>query len=891
MMPSIGKKLALLLALGLLGLGALGYVLYRGSPLHAVPSDNHASDFNLLKTIGSIRTEIKDIETAELRYVLTGEQEFLSASGDASVMLRRNMADLKAALPAAERSVAAELASLIEQRILVIEQIVAARQDGIEAAGEVIRAGEGRRLTNQIAKILDGLELEGFRTSTAQDRDLERGVKKGFALVAAGYGASILLLVLSFVLIRKELAQSLSMQRTLAEQAERLRVFTEAQRDTAQLLLAPDGRFTAWPPEAERLLGFPEKEMLDKHFSVCFSEEEVKLGKPQLCLDAAAGQGRFEQVCSRQRKDGTIIQALSVFTALRGPEGRLEGYSVVLRDVSEQKRAEDLLRKLSLTVEQAGDLVMIIDRSGRLEYVNKAVEDVTGYSREEFMTRGLDLLQMDEQDAATYRKMWDAAVSGRTFQAEIGCAGKTGERLFLNAVMTPIKDSAGSVTHTILTGNDLTPVKTMRDKLDYLSSYDTLTGLPNRSLFAERLNRELTEGSDKRSLAVLTIDIDRFKYLNEIYGLEAGNKVLKQVAESLSVSVNQGDTVGRLGSDEFGLVLHDVDKPADAVLFVKMIMKNIPQIVSGGEEIAVTLAVGIAVYPADGGDAMTLIKNANTALAKAKDLGRNRYQFYTPDMNEGISELVFMEQRLSEALKNKEYAVAYQPYYHLGTKKIGGAEALLRWTNEQFGPVSPSKFIPMLEETGMIADVGSWVLKTACRQIKDWTNGKGHLPVSVNLSPSQFRHEYLVETVSNTVRELGIDPKRLVLEVTESIFMKDQEYAITVLRRLKGIGVSISIDDFGTGYSSLSYLKKFPVDIIKIDQSFVRDVATDPDTTSLVSAIISMAHSLNLKTIAEGIETEEQWKILRLLKCDMGQGFYFSLAVPPREFELLAGHA
>jgi EAL domain-containing protein (putative c-di-GMP-specific phosphodiesterase class I) len=317
-------------------------------------------------------------------------------------------------------------------------------------------------------------------------------------------------------------------------------------------------------------------------------------------------------------------------------------------------------------------------------------------------------------------------------------------------------------------------------------------------------------------------------------------------------------------------------------------MKNVPQIImSGGEEISVTLTTGIAVYPTDGRDALMLMKNADTALSKAKALGRNRYQFYTTDMNVGITELVFMERRLSDALKNKEYVLSFQPYCYLATRKVAGAEALLKWNNEEFGQVSPSKFIPMLEETGMIIDVGKWVLTTACKQIKEWTNGNASMPVSVNLSPNQFRHEHLVETVDRAVRETGIDPHRLILEVTESTFMKNQEFAVSVLKRLKDLGVYIAIDDFGTGYSSLSYLKKFPADFVKIDQSFVKDVATDPDTTSLVTAIISMAHGLNLKSIAEGVETEEQWNILRLLKCDMGQGFYFSQALSPKDFEKL----
>jgi len=523
-----------------------------------------------------------------------------------------------------------------------------------------------------------------------------------------------------------------------------------------------------------------------------------------------------------------------------------------------------------------------------VEYVNKAVEDVTGYRREEFMAKGMEVLRSENPDSKLFGEMWNTVLSGFSFQAEVTIRKKGGEPVTLDEVVTPITDARGNVTHALVTASDITPVKLMKDKLSYLTSYDDLTGLPNRSLFAERLNRDRSRASKTTgTMAILAIDIDRFKYINEIYGLDAGNKVLKQVAESLSVSVNKDDTVGRLGSDEFGIILHDVLKPSDVILFVKMIMRNVPQIImSGGEEISVTLAVGISMFPDDGKDAHTLMKNADIALSKAKSLGRNNYQFYTPDMNVGVTELVFMERRLVDALKNKEYLLTYQPYCYLSSGRVAGTEALLKWKNEEFGLVSPVKFIPMLEETGMIIDVGKWVLRTACEQIRAWEqHGRATLPVAVNLSLSQFRHEFLVETVENTLRECGIDPKLLTLEITESIFMKDQDVTVAILRRLKSIGVAVSIDDFGTGYSSLSYLKKFPVDFVKIDQSFVQDVATDPDATSLVTAIISMAHSLNLRTIAEGVETEDQWKILRLLKCDMAQGFYFSTAVPPKDIE------
>ncbi|MEK6744745.1 MAG: EAL domain-containing protein [Nitrospirota bacterium] len=706
-------------------------------------------------------------------------------------------------------------------------------------------------------------------------------------LAAAGYGLVVLVLVVAIMTIRRETRRSRELTDALQEHKDLIQIFTDGVENSAVFMLDPGGRVRNWNPGAERLHGYKARDIIGKPYAFLYPKDDIQTEKAETGIKMAGAEGRHESVGWLLRKNGSTFHARSIIRSLKGPQGDHRGYSVVTRDMTDMKQAEELLKKLSLSVEQSADLVLITDRNGKVEYVNKAVEDVTGYTRQDFMSRGMELLQSEHHSPKAYREMWNTVLSGFSFQAELTIKKKGGEQVILDEIVTPITDARGEVTHALFTASDVTPFKIMKEKLLYLTSYDELTGLPNRSLFAERMNRDRTRASKGNgTMAILAMDIDRFKYINEIYGIEAGNKVLKQVAESLSVSVSKSDTVCRLGSDEFGIILHDIQKPSDIILFVKMIMKNVPQIImSGGEEISVTMAVGISMYPDDGKDAHTLMKNADIALSKAKGLGRNNYQFYTQDMNVGVTELVFMERRLVDALKNKEYTLTYQPYCYLSSGRVAGTEALLKWKNEEFGLVSPVKFIPMLEETGMIIDVGKWVLRTACEQIRLWDSSKYSLPMSVNLSGSQFRHEFLAEMVETTIKEFGIDPRSLTLEITESIFMKDQEFAIRVLKRLKSIGVSIAIDDFGTGYSSLSYLKKFPVDFVKIDQSFVKDVATDPDATSLVTAIINMAHSLNLKTIAEGVETEDQWKILRLLKCDMAQGYYFSPALPPQDVE------
>jgi diguanylate cyclase (GGDEF)-like protein/PAS domain S-box-containing protein len=540
-------------------------------------------------------------------------------------------------------------------------------------------------------------------------------------------------------------------------------------------------------------------------------------------------------------------------------------------------------------VEQATDLVVVTDRMGIIDYVNKAVEETTGHTAAELLGRNRDLWHSGKHDAKFFEEMSETVLSGGTFHGTVIYRKKNGDLFYLSETLTPLRDNAGSITHIVSTGRDITSQKSLEDRVDYLAYFDALTGVPNRALLADRLEQGIARARRASlHMAVLAVDIDRFKLVNDVFGFDAGDELLKVITARLSALVGEGDTVARVGNDEFVVVLHNIAQPPDVVATVNRIMTSISRpIILRGEEIVLSLAVGITLFPEDGADADTLIQNAHIALGKAKTQGKNNFQFYTPGIMKKASEILVMEKRLSSALKKEEYRVYYQPYVDMTTKRVGGAEALIKWKSDKHGLVSPAKFIPLLEDSGMIVDVGEWVLRTACRQIKEWDRGKSMFPVAVNLSSLQFRNKYLVEMVENTIKEAGVDPGSLTLEVTEGIFMHDLDYTSEVLERLKGLGVSISVDDFGTGYSSLSYLKRLPVDNVKIDMSFVKDITTDPDAASLVMAITSLARSLNLKTIAEGVETEEQWKILRLLRCDMGQGFYFSPALSPKEFEKL----
>ncbi len=436
--------------------------------------------------------------------------------------------------------------------------------------------------------------------------------------------------------------------------------------------------------------------------------------------------------------------------------------------------------------------------------------------------------------------------------------------------------------------------KRYQEQLERQANYDMLTGLPNRTLLHDRLRQSVFAQRDERSMAVVFIDIDHFKFVNDSLGHRVGDELLKSIGERLKLVVREGDTVARLGGDEFVLILND--QPQQDVIFRAMqrICSKVaePSLISG-KELYVTCSAGISLYPQDGRDVDTLLKNADAAMYRAKEHGRNNFQFYTAEMNALVNERLAMEQSLRQAVERKEFVLYYQPKVSLRSGAIVAAEALLRWRHPERGLVSPDRFIHLAEETGLIVPIGEWVLREACTQNLLWQKvGLRPITISVNVSARQFRHNILAKTVSGILAETGLDPSHLDMELTESIIMQDVEATIATLRELKSLGVGLSIDDFGTGYSSLSYLKDLPIDTLKIDRAFVRDITADQSNDRVLAwAIISLAHSLGLKVIAEGVENKDQVNFLRKHRCDEVQGYYFSKPVPPEEFRKLLGAA
>jgi diguanylate cyclase (GGDEF)-like protein len=437
--------------------------------------------------------------------------------------------------------------------------------------------------------------------------------------------------------------------------------------------------------------------------------------------------------------------------------------------------------------------------------------------------------------------------------------------------------------------------KQAEERVRHLAHYDELTGLPNRSMFHERVGHALAQARrGERVLAILFIDLDRFKNINDTLGHDAGDRVLKEIADRLRGCLRESDTVARLGGDEFVVLTEGLAQPAQvAAVAQKMLAAIAKPVVLETQEVHISASIGISTYPGDSGDMQGMMKNADIAMYRAKEQGKNNYQFYSAQMNVHTLERLAMESDLRRALERNEFLLHYQPKVDIGSGRVAGVEALVRWQQSGKALIPPAQFIPLAEETGLIVPIGEWVLRTACAQNKAWQDrGLPRLRMAVNLSARQFAHENLVQDVARILSETELAPAALEFEITESMVMSNPERAVQLLNKLKRMGIYLSIDDFGTGYSSLGYLKRFPIDSVKIDRSFIRDLPGDGDDAAITEAIIAMAHSLRLKVIAEGVETEEQLRFLREHGCDEMQGYFFSRPLPEGEFlRLLQGAA
>ncbi len=584
-----------------------------------------------------------------------------------------------------------------------------------------------------------------------------------------------------------------------------------------------------------------------------------------------------------------------------------------MRELRARKEAEAILESKSRELYEANRTLRLRERAleasmngivitteDRIEYVNPAVERITGYRADELIGRDSQLLLGKSWDQPEVAGLGAALRAKGEAHAVLHTSRKDGSTLWIDVRIAPVRDDTGEATHYVTVLSDVSEAQKYQEQLEHQSNYDTLTGLANRNLLLDRVERALALGRRTGSLVgVAVLDLDHFKNINNALGPPIGDHVLTIVGERLLASVRETDTVARLGGDEFALVLPGLAEIEDGVRVAGRLrgaVSSHPEIIAvlqrvqralttplsvPGESLPITCSVGLSVFPHDGADVDTLLRNAEAAMYRAKELGRNSFQFYSAEMTARTSERLSLQVRLRNALERGEFLLHYQPKVELSSGRISGVEALIRWNSPHMGLVAPGTFIAVLEETGLIVEVGRWAMEQAARDYGIWLKaGRGPPRIAVNVSPLQLRRDDFVATVASIVEKSISGDPGLDLEITESLLMQSIEANARKLIEIREVGIGIAIDDFGTGFSSLSYLAKLPVDVLKIDRTFISGLSDRPDDTGIVSTIIALAHSLKLKVVAEGVETEEQARILRELHCDEIQGYLLTRPLP-----------
>ncbi|KPY34482.1 Sensory box/GGDEF domain/EAL domain-containing protein [Pseudomonas syringae pv. primulae] len=624
------------------------------------------------------------------------------------------------------------------------------------------------------------------------------------------------------------------------------------------------------------------------------------------CLERSTlDLGIWADLSERQAMIGHIKRHGSVHefrTRIRGSEGNIrlcelsahpvliDGEDCLLtisRDVTERQHMQEKLHLAATVFESTAEGVLITDTRQRIHAVNRAFSEITGYSETEAIGHTPRLLASGQHDSAFYAAMWHQLTAEGHWQGEIYNRRKNGDIYPSWLTISAVRNKDDLITHFVAVFADISSLKHAQARLDYQAHHDPLTGLPNRTLFENRLQTALLHSEESGSLgAVLFLDLDRFKHINDSLGHPVGDLLLKGIAQRLKEHLRDIDTVARLGGDEFIVLLPGLLQPSDAVSIANKLLACFSAPFQAGEhEFFISSSIGCSLFPNDGTDVATLVKNADAAMYRSKAKGRNRVESYTRDLTSQASERIALEQELRRALDRNELSLSFQPKTSLQTNSMVGAEALIRWSHPTFGEVPPEHFIPLAEENGMILQIGDWVIEQACLQMHAWRKThKPFGPLSVNLAGAQLRQPHLVTRIEQLLADNGLEPGCLQLEITENFIMSQTQEALAVLHKLKKLGVQLAIDDFGTGYSSLSYLKRLPLDILKIDQSFVRGLPEDTHDAAIVRAIIALGRSMQLTVIAEGVENSEQQQFLAAEGCEQMQGYIVSLPLPPEEF-------
>jgi diguanylate cyclase (GGDEF)-like protein/PAS domain S-box-containing protein len=704
--------------------------------------------------------------------------------------------------------------------------------------------------------------------------------------------------------VAKDITEQIEASESLRDSEQRYRMLAESISD---VIFSTDSKLSLnyVSPSVHAVLGYDAEWIFQNGWQSTIANPQQLSGIHSLMDRVSKALDKPEQLAQLRsqvqtqlflfdclRADGRKIPIELRLVLVWDESGGFEGVLGVGRDISQQRRAEKDLRMAATVFEHSTSAILITDPAGYIVQANEAFSRVSGYAVAEVLDELPNMLTVDEQQDAHLRYVLKQLHQHSTWEGEVWLKRRNGEHYPAWVGITAVLDDEGDLASYVCFFSDISERKASEQRIHRLAYYDALTHLPNRTLFQDRLHTALQSAERQKSWVVLMfLDLDRFKPINDSLGHAAGDRMLKEMATRLLGCVDDDDTVARMGGDEFTLLLqHRASREMAlnrAIHVAEQILASLVKpFVLEGREFFVTASIGIALSPQDGNELSQLMKNADTAMYHAKERGKNNFQFYQADMNASALERLELESDLRHALEQNEFVLYYQPQFSGDGKRLTGAEALLRWRHPRRGLVPPGDFIPVLEELGLVVDVGDWVISEACRQLKSWHQSRVRVPkVSVNISARQFSDGQLGTRIATILRETGLPPACLELELTESILMREVSEAMQILAGLKNLGLSIAVDDFGTGYSSLNYLKQFPIDVLKIDRTFVDGLPSGEQDAQIARAIIAMAHSLNLAVIAEGVETHEQLEFLREHGCDEVQGYLFGRPMPASRFE------
>ena len=643
----------------------------------------------------------------------------------------------------------------------------------------------------------------------------------------------------------------------------------------------------------ETITGYAQKELVGRSCAILQGPKTSSETVLQIQRTLESGEPFSGEILNYRKDGSTFWNELSI-NPVFDADGHPSHYVGVLRDVTKLKAQQAQLKLAAQIFTQGSESVVVADESGLIVMVNQAFTKISGYDLSEVHGQNLRILSSERQNEDFFSAMLEAVHAKGSWQGEIWRLRKDGTEYAEWLTMSVVRNELGAVCNYVCTSSDTSEQRAAVAQISRLSHFDSLTGLPNRTLLADRCAHDISIAQrEGRLITMMVLGLDRFKNINDALGHPYGDEVLKQLAARLTGALRGQDSVARTGGDEFILVLPGSTHDGADLLAVKLLHVVAQPFVVNNFEVSITGSIGIAIFPSDGLDFETLLKSSEVAMHQAKELGGGRHRFFSSEMFETAKAEMALVGALRSAIAKDQLSLHYQPFVDLRTGQIGGMEALLRWNHPDLGFVSPAQFIPIAEQFGLIVDIGNWVLRRACRDIRDWLDRGIDVPqVSINVSPVQFRDPELLDDITAALHEFAIEPRLISLEVTEGALMDDVKRSETLLHSLKTLGVNLALDDFGTGYSSLSYLKLFPFDKVKIDQSFVRGISNSSQDAVIVKVVISMAHGLGLRVVAEGVESEAQFEFMRANMCDEIQGYFFSKPVRMEEMEamMVGGH-